>query len=129
MSRKYKQLNSSGKHALAKHSYFILILSLISLSACYRVWQDVESYANKIKCDNTQAELIVLAQPYGANAFFDLESQSLQVQKESDTVVIQFHPNGKVSQVSVFKVELQFFGFHRRQVTPFIVLDCSKRNL
>lgn len=106
--------------------YLMVALSFILLSACYRVWQDVENYANQIKCDNTQNELIVLAQTYGANVFFDLESQSLQVQKESDTVVIQFNSNGKVSQVSVFKVNLQFFGILRHQVTPFIVLDCLK---
>jgi|GEM_PF-1256952 len=104
-----------------------MILVLISLSGCYRTWQQIDIFAKSIKCSDNQASLTKMANSAKANILFDTESQSLQIQKESDTVVIQFDKDKKITRVSVFKVKLQLFGIHRLQQAPEVVLDCTKK--
>ena len=105
----------------------LLLLLVLSLPGCYRTWQQIDTFANGIKCTDNQDSLTKMAKAVKATAFFDRESQSLQIQKESDTVVIQFDKDKKITRVSVFKVKLQLLGIHRLQMAPEVVLDCTKK--
>ena len=104
----------------------VLISTLImSLSGCYSVWSDIDSFSKNISCSTTEHELRKSAINAFANVIFDEESQSLQIQKESDTVVVQFDKNKKISRVITFKVKVQFLGMHRKQLAPEVVLECK----
>ena len=106
----------------------LMLISSISLSACYRQWPQVDDFASKVNCHDTKASLIALAKTYPARVIKDNDSHSIQIQKEADTVVIQFDKNQTITRVSVFKVKLILLGLHRRQLTPFTLLDCTKKN-
>ena len=112
---------------LEMYKKLVLLVLVFSLTGCYRTWQQIDVFAKGIKCTDSQASLTKMAKAAKANVFFDTESQSLQIQKESDTVVIQFDKSETITRVSVFKVKLQLFGIHRLQMAPEVVLDCTKK--
>ena len=105
----------------------VLLLLLLSISGCYRTWQGIDIFAKSIKCSDNKESLTKRARAAKADVFFEDESQSLQIQKESDTVVIQFNGSQNITRVSVFKVKLQLFGMHRLQQSPKVILDCTKK--
>lgn len=102
----------------------LIVFTVCTLSGCYRQWSDVDTFAKLIRCDSTKATITKLAKDYQANVLIDPQSQSVQIQKEMDTVVIQFDRDEKITRVSVFKIELVFLGLHRRQLSPYIQLTC-----
>jgi len=107
--------------------YKCIISSIVAilLSGCYSVWHDIDDFANKITCADKKTNLIKSALVYQAEAVFVPQSQSLQVQKSSETVVIQFDNNESITRVSIFRIELRFMGLSRRQVAPVTLLDCT----
>jgi len=98
------------------------------LSGCYSKWQELESYAGEISCGDSRTKIIQRAAVYQADVLIDDDSQSIQVSKGEETVVVQFDRNNNITQVSVFQIKVQFFGLHRRQLTPYILLNCYAKN-
>ena len=102
-----------------------LLILLSVLIGCNKTWQEIDLYAKQIKCTDSQDILAKRAKSFGADVVYVAESQSLQVGKSAETVVIQFDNQSRITRVSVFKVELKLLGLIRRQVTPFTLLDCT----
>ncbi|WP_281557992.1 hypothetical protein [Thalassomonas sp. RHCl1] len=110
------------------YKYLLIFILSAPLIGCYNKWQELELYAGKIACDDSRTVIIKRAASYQAKVLIDDESQSVQVSKGVETVVIQFDNNNKITLVSVFQIELKFFGLHRRQLTPYILLDCQSKS-
>ncbi|WDE09026.1 hypothetical protein SG34_030070 [Thalassomonas viridans] len=106
----------------------LLLILPILLFSCYNKWQELDLYAGKISCDDSKTMIIRRAASYQADVLFDDATGSVQVSKGVETVVIQFNKQDKITQVSVFEIEVTFFGLHRRQLTPYILLNCHATN-
>jgi hypothetical protein len=111
------QLNCGGN--------IIAFLFLLLLSGCYRQWQTIDSFTSALTCNSNKQDIVELAKLHNAALIMEAESDSIQVQKQADTVVIQFDQHEQITQISVFKIELLLFGLHRRQLSPVILLNCQ----
>lgn len=111
------------------YKYLLVFILSVLLIGCYNKWQELELYAGEITCADNRTAIIKRAASYQAKVLIDDESHSIQVSKGVETIVIQFDKNNKITQVSVFQVEVQFFGLHQRQLSPYILLNCPIKNV
>lgn len=111
------------------YKYLLFFIFSALLFGCYAKWEELDLYAGEIDCRDSRAVIIKRAESYHAKVYIDDVSHSIQVSKAADTVVIQFDNDNKITLVSVFQIELKFFGLHRRQLAPSVLLNCLSKSV